>query len=51
MYSIDCKYYTKEFKTLESLLDDIRDSGQDPNYMITLNGESTEEEAINLITN
>jgi len=33
-YSLDCKYYTRQFPTLDALLNDILDSGQDPNYEI-----------------
>ena len=40
-YSLNCKYYTREFPTLEDLLSDILDSGQDPNYEILKNGRST----------
>ena len=40
-YSLDCKYYTRQFPTLDALLKDILDSGQDPNYGILKNGRST----------
>ena len=40
-YSLDCKYYTRQFPTLEDLLSDILDSGQDPNYEILKNGRTT----------
>ena len=33
-YSLDCKYYTRQFPTLDELLNDILASGQDPNYGI-----------------
>jgi len=39
MYSIACSYYTKEFSTLEELIDDVILVGMDPNYEITFNGE------------
>ena len=35
MYSLDCSYYTKTFKTLDELITDIMMSGMDPNYEIT----------------
>ena len=35
MYSLDCNYYTKTFKTLDELITDIMMSGMDPNYEIT----------------
>jgi len=40
-YSLNCKYYTRQFPNLEDLLNDILDSGQDPNYEILKNGRST----------
>ena len=40
-YSLNCKYYTRQFPNLENLLNDILDSGQDPNYEILKNGRST----------
>jgi len=40
-YSLDCKYYTRQFPTVDGLLNDILDSGQDPNYEILKNGRST----------
>jgi hypothetical protein len=49
MYSLDCDYYTKEFSTLDELLDDITTSGMDPNYNITRNGASIDETAWELI--
>jgi len=49
MYSLDCNYYTREFLSIEELLDDIIISGMDPNYSITFNGEATGEMAIDLI--
>jgi len=49
MYGLACSYYTKTFPTIDALLNDIMDSGMDPNYEITFNGEGTGEEAIELI--
>jgi hypothetical protein len=49
MYSLDCNYYTKEFSTLDDLLEDIVTNGMDPNYEITNNGQLTGEMAIDLI--
>jgi len=49
MYSLNVKYYKKEFNTLDELLDDIMHSGMDPNYEITFNGEGTEERAAELL--
>jgi len=50
MYSLNCSYYTKQFPTLNELVNDIMISGMDPNYEITLNGEGIGEEAIDYIT-
>ena len=49
MYSLDCSYYTRNFGTIEDLLEDIMISGMDPNYEITFNGEPTGEKAIELM--
>lgn len=46
VWSLECKYYTKTFNTLNELIDDIMISGMDPNYMITKNGKSIGEKAI-----
>jgi phosphoribosyl 1,2-cyclic phosphodiesterase len=49
MYSLDCNYYTKEFRTIDELINDVMVSGMDPNYSITFNGKPTGELAIDLI--
>ena len=49
MYSLDCSYYEKKFNTLTELLEDIQQSGMDPNYEITRNGAGTGETAWDLI--
>jgi hypothetical protein len=49
MYSLKCKYYSKEFKTIDELINDVMLSGMDPNYMITFNGRSTGEKAVDLL--
>jgi hypothetical protein len=49
MYSLKCSYYKKEFKTIDELINDIMDSGMDPNYMITRDGKSIGEKAIDYI--
>lgn len=49
MYSLNCDYYTKEFSTLDALLEDVILSGMDPNYEITKNGKGMGEDAIDLI--
>ena len=49
MYSLDCSYYTAEFKTLDELIEAATINGMDPNYEITFNGEGTGEQLIDLI--
>jgi len=49
MYSLKCKYYNKEFPTLEALIDDVIQSGMDPNYEVTRDGRGIGEMAIDLI--
>jgi hypothetical protein len=43
MYSLDCSYYTKEFTTIDELIEDVLSSGMDPNYEITRDGKLTGE--------
>ena len=45
MYSLKCDYYSKEFGTIHELLDDVIQSGMDPNYEITRDGAGTGETA------
>jgi hypothetical protein len=49
MYSLKCKYYTREFPTLEALINDVIQSGMDPNYEVTRDGRGIGEMAIDLI--
>ena len=49
MYSLDCKYYDREFSTIDELIDDVVSSGMDPNYEITRNGSSTGDIIIDLM--
>ena len=49
MYSLDCKYYSKEFKSIEELVSDVISSGMDPNYYITKNGINIGEMVIDYI--
>jgi len=48
-YSLKCNYYTKEFPTVQELIDDIMESGMDPNYEITKNGKGMGEDASDFI--
>ena len=49
MYSLNCSYYTREFSTLNELIDDVVFSGMDPNYEITKNGVGTGEMVSDII--
>jgi len=49
MYGLDCSYYTRTFSTIDELLDDVIQSGMDPNMEITKDGRPTGEMAIDLI--
>ena len=49
MYTLDCNYYTREFSTVDELIQDIITSGMDPNYEIMFNGQPTGDQAIDLI--
>lgn len=49
MYGLKCDYYTKQFNTLDELIDDVMMSGMDPNYEITRNGKGTGEQVSDLI--
>ncbi len=49
MYSLNCKYYDREFETIDELVDDVISSGMDPNYIILYNGEGTGSEVIDFI--
>ena len=49
MYSLDCSYYKKEFSSINELVNDVIQSGMDPNYEITCNGLSTGELVYDLI--
>jgi len=48
-YHLNCPYYTKKFRTIYELLDDIVLSGMDPNYTVYKNGKSVGTKAIDLI--
>ena len=49
MYSLNCSYYTAEFKLIGDLIAHILISGMDPNYEVTYNGKPTGEMAVDLI--
>lgn len=49
MYSLDCTFYSKAFKTINELIDDVITSGMDPNYWVTKDGHTISEKAIDFI--
>jgi hypothetical protein len=49
MYGLKCDYYTKQFNTIDELIDDVMASGMDPNYEITRNGKGTGEQVSDLM--
>jgi len=49
MYSLKCPYYNKEFNTLQELIQDVMNSGTDPNYEITKDGIGISECIIDYI--
>lgn len=49
MYSLACKYYTKEFNSIIDLVSDVILSGMDPDYYITKNGVSIGEKVSDYI--
>jgi len=49
MYSLDCSYYDETFNSRDELINNIINSGMDPNYEITRNGEKTGEIAADLL--
>ena len=50
MYSLDCNYYTKQFNSLNELIDDVMMFGMDPNYEITKDNVGIGEMAIDYIS-
>lgn len=49
MYSLKCSYYTKEFPTMEELINDVMSSGMDPCYEVTHNGVGMQQELIDFM--
>ena len=48
-YSLKPDFLTKEFDTMEELLDYVLDFGVDPSYEITINGEPSGETAMDFL--
>lgn len=49
MYSLKCSYYAKQFNTIQELIDDIIESGMDPDYEITKDGKGIGQQAEDLL--
>lgn len=49
VYTLKCGYYKKQFESLRDLINDVMESGMDPNYVIYKNGKSTGEKVIDFI--
>ena len=49
MYSLNCDYYTREFNSIDQLIQDVMVSGMDPNYEITRDGVGIGETTWDLI--
>jgi hypothetical protein len=49
MYSLKCNYYTKEFSTIDELINHIIQSGMDPSYEVTKDGKGVGENASDFI--
>lgn len=49
MYSLNCNYYTREFNSIDELIQDVMASGMDPNYEITRDGVGIGESAWDLM--
>jgi len=50
MYSLNCSYYSAQFKCIGELISHILISGMDPNYEITKDGVGIGDFAIEHIT-
>ena len=42
-YTLDCPYYTSEFKSISELIQNVLMTGMDPNYEILKDGKKTGE--------
>jgi hypothetical protein len=49
MYSLKSNYYSREFNSINELVDDVIMSGMDPNCEITKNGEGIGESVMEYI--
>ena len=49
MYSLNCNYYNKSFQSIYELIEDIMESGMDPDYEITYDSKGIGELAIDFL--
>lgn len=49
MFTLDCNYYNKTFNSFVDLINDVVESGMDPNVEIVYNGEPSGEFPIDYI--
>ena len=49
MYSLNCKYFSEEFESINDLVEYCTVHGMDPNYEITRNGNGIGEELIDFM--
>jgi len=49
MFTLDCNYYNKTFNSFEELINDVVESGMDPNVEILYNGTHSGEFPIDYI--
>tara|TARA_R110001592_G_scaffold320024_1_gene597927 strand:+ start:422 stop:577 length:156 start_codon:yes stop_codon:yes gene_type:complete len=50
MYSLKCNYYSRKFNSITELVDDVIQTGMDPNYSITKDDKDIGEQAIDFIS-
>jgi len=50
MYSLKCNYYSKKFNSITELVDDVIQTGMDPNYSIIKDDKDIGEQAIDFIS-
>jgi len=49
MFTLDCNYYNKAFNSFEELINDVVESGMDPNVEIVYDGSPSGEFPIDYI--
>jgi hypothetical protein len=49
MYTLNCSYYNKSFNSLDELINDVLNSGMDPNYEIMFDNKCIGEYLIDFV--